>query len=178
MSSQCNVVGMDVRVAGQHPVTEPGHLRRQFGARVAGSDDDEGERGTALLLVVHGVRGLELGQDAVTEIERLGVGLESDGVFGEAGDVEQARHAAHGEQQPVVGKVVAVAVRVGVAHGSGIRIDVSGAAAKDVDPGEPGGRGHGDGAWIEGTDRHVGQQRRVQHPVAVREQDDVRTGAA
>ena len=69
---------------------EVGELAERFDARVAGSDEDEGQLAKAMRIGGRGCRRLEPAQDVVAQVDRVGQRLEAEGVLGEAGDRQRA----------------------------------------------------------------------------------------
>ncbi|MBA3718296.1 MAG: hypothetical protein H0W87_08735 [Actinobacteria bacterium] len=75
-----------------------------FGTR-AQSDEDEGEVALGARRVELRVGRLELAQDVVAQVDRVGEVLEAEAVLGEPGDRERARNGAEGEHELLVGDI-------------------------------------------------------------------------
>jgi hypothetical protein len=97
-----------LRLAAQHGVVakgvadEVGQLAQRLDPGVAGADEDEGE----LLQPAAGGRrgrgGLELAEDVVTEMDRVGERLEGDGVLGQTRNGQRADDRARREDEVLV----------------------------------------------------------------------------
>ncbi|MEX2486482.1 MAG: hypothetical protein WD377_02570, partial [Nitriliruptoraceae bacterium] len=103
-----HVVDVEARVvAPQHVIDEFGERSGKLDTRRTSAGDDE--RQVAVSTPIRPGRGdLEAAQYVVPQRERLGQRLETEGVLGDAGDAEIARHRAGGHHQVVVGHPGAV----------------------------------------------------------------------
>ena len=97
---------------GDQRVGEELPVRGDLGAGVAGADHHEGGAGLLLGRVLGLLGQLDLPDDVVVQVERLGQAAEAVGVLGHAGDGQQLVDAADGEHQPVVREPAAVALRL------------------------------------------------------------------
>jgi hypothetical protein len=75
----------EARVVAQRVAHEVGELGERLDARVACADEDEGEVALGARRVERRVGRLELAQDVVAQVDRVGEVLEAEAVLGEPG---------------------------------------------------------------------------------------------
>ena len=150
-------------------------MRRDLGAGVTGADHHKGAAGFPFGVAAAGGQ-LELAQEVVTKVERLGDAAEPVAVLGDAGNGQQLVDAARGEQQPVVGHDAAIALGPDHADPPAAEIDLFRCA--DQQPGSGAGiwQRHGHPARIQHAAGHLGQQRQVQEIVGRVDQHDLDPG--
>ncbi len=159
------VLGADVVVAAYGGADHVLQFRERADARVAGADEDEGERGLAQRRVAGGGGEVQLLQDVVAQGHRLADGGEAEAVLGEAGHRGRTGDRPRGHHQDVVGEFDRCGWFAG-AGGVGQR-----AAGGVFDRGDPGGehpavRQHpaqrdDDVSGVDRAGRDLGEQRVV-----------------
>lgn len=148
------------RRVGQRP-----QLRDQFGARVRRADHHDGAPGRRHPGIVLDVGQLQLFDEVVPQIQRLGGGLQPAGMPGQPGDVEQLGHRSGREHQPVPGHGMAAFLGVAVGQGVPGEVDRVHPAAHGVHAAQRIGQRHSDEPRVDHPAGDVGQQRCVQHVV-------------
>ncbi len=154
----------ELRVVAHRAANEVGHLGERLDARVAGSDEDEGEVAADLVGVGLGRRQVEAVQHVVAQRDRVGEVLEPEPVVGEARDRERPCDRARGDDQALVADLLVPGVG---RDGERARLGVEdGGRAED----QLGVRAHhpqrdDDMARLERSRRGLGQERRVEHEV-------------
>jgi hypothetical protein len=92
--------------------------------------------------VAAGISQLQLAEQVVAQVQRLGQAAEPVRMVGDPGDREQLVDAAHAEYQPVVGHGRAVTFRVDQLDLPGVEVDPIRRAEHQPDPGAGGGQRH------------------------------------
>ena len=158
-------------LAGQagHLLSQPGReqltLGGDLGTGVAGADHDEGAARLAFGRV-GGHRGqLELADDVVPQVDRLGDAAEPVCVVGHAGDGQQLVHAARGQDDPVIAGLARGAFRPGPGHDLLPGIDASHRAEHEPDLGHPAEQRDADVPRLDQTAHHLRHQRQVQEVI-------------
>ena len=143
-----------------------------LGARVAGADHHEGAARVPLCPVLRKVRDLDLAEQVIAQVHRLGQAPETMRVIGHAGNGQQLVDAAQRDDQPVVADRPPVAFWI--AHGQvpAIGVDV-GDGAQDMAHPAAGGQWRRHGARVQDPGRHLWQQRQVEKVVGRIHQDDI-----
>jgi hypothetical protein len=152
------------RVVAECVLGQVGQLRERFDPGVAGADEDERQSPRPLLLGERGVGRLELVEDVVAEVDRVGKRLEGERVLGEARDGQRARHGAERQNEVAPLDRLLPLVRL---DGGGARVEIEGGhAAEDqlrVRAHLP--QRHDAVARLEHSRRRFRQQRGVEHEV-------------
>ena len=158
-------------LAGQagHLLSQPGReqlaLGRDLGAGVAGADDDEGAARLAFGRV-GGHRGqLELADNVVPQVDRLGDAAEPVPVIRHTRNGQQLVHAARGQDEPVIAGLARGAFRPGPGHDLLPRIDISHRAEQEPDLGHPAEQRDADMPRLHQAGAHLGQQRKIQEVI-------------
>jgi hypothetical protein len=148
-----------------------------LGAGVAGPDDHEGAARRPLFGVVAAGGQLQLAHQVVTQPQRLGEAAEAVGVLGDPGDRQQPVDAAGGQQQPVVGHRVALALRVDQADRAPVQVDGVDGAQHEPDTGQGRRQRHRHPPGIQDPGRHLGQQRQIEEVVGRVDEDHLEVQA-
>lgn len=105
--------GVEAHLFGRRVGQRP-QLRHQLGARVGRADHYHGAPGGGHLRIVLDVGQLQLLDEVVAQVERLGGGLQPARMPREARDVEQPRHRPRREHQPVPGHGMAAFLGIAI----------------------------------------------------------------
>jgi hypothetical protein len=122
------------------------------------------------------VRGLELSQHAVAQVDRVGEVLEAERVLREARDGERPRDRARCEHELLVGDLEAARVRGLHVHDATLLVQRRRGAEQQLGVPAHLAQGHDDVARLERARGRLGQHRRVEHEVLAA--DDRRAAAA
>jgi hypothetical protein len=153
------------RVPAERVGDEVGQLCQRLDARVAGAHEDEAEmRGVDPALDLR-VRGLELAQDPVPELDRVREVLEADGVLGEAGDGERARHGADGKHELLVAHLERARVLRLHLRRLPLLVDLGHVSEQQLGVRAHLPQWHDRVPRLERPRRRLGEQRRVEHEV-------------
>src|SRR5439155_25463925 len=87
------------RVVWQGVLGEVGQFRERLASGVAGADEDERQPPRSLLLAERGVGRLELVEDVVAEMNRVGERLEGERMLEQTGDGQRAWHGAERQHE-------------------------------------------------------------------------------
>ncbi len=101
----------EARVEAHCVGDEIGELGKRLDPRVAGTDEDERQVCLAADRIELGVGSLELSQDVVAEIDRVGEVLEPDRVLGEPGNRERPSDGAERKHEMLPGDVERAGLR-------------------------------------------------------------------
>ena len=143
---------------------EVGELCQRLDAGVARPDEHERKPARSLLLVERGVGRLELVEDVVAQVDRVGECLERECVLGQTGDRQRPRHGAECQHELAPPDRLRPLVRV---NGRRLRFEVErGDAAEDeLRVRAHDAQRHDAVARLERPGRGLGQERRVEHEV-------------
>ena len=163
------------RVVARCIVREVGELRERLDACVSRSDEDEGEPALSLLLVGHGVGGLELAEHVIAQVDRLREGLEREAMLGEPRDRHDTRDRAERDHELVPAHGLHADLGVDLCSAF-LEVDPGHAADQQVGVGAHHAKRHDRVPRLERSRRRLGQKRRVEHEVL--EADDRRAARA
>ena len=159
------------RVVAERVLGEVGQLRERLDTRVAGADEDEGQPPRPLLVVERSVGQLELLEDVVAQIDRIGQRLEREPVLGQARDGKRPRHGAECDDE------IAPAHRAAVdQRGASLEIEALRPPEQELGVGAHHAQRDDGVPRLERARGGLGQQRRVEHEVL--RADDRRPAAA
>ena len=151
-------------VVAERVANQVGELSERLDARVARADEDEAELAATVLLVVCRRGCLQPPEDVVSEVDRVGEGLEPEAVLGETWDRQRARDRAERQHDVSVMDVDALLARV---HVDGLAVGVE---TRRLSEQEFGVRAHepqrdDDVPRLERSRRGLGEQRCEEHEV-------------
>ena len=165
------------RIAVDHVRDHVLELGDPLDAGVARADEDERQVLAPPLRVVERLGDLEVEQHAVAQRDRLGEGLESDPVLGEARNRQRARDGPEGEHELVVAGVRLAAVERAPAELVQRRVEAEQAPELDVGPVELLTQRNDDVARLERAGSGAREERRVEEEVCVAHDRDARAVA-
>jgi len=153
------------RIPAEGVPDEVGELREGLDARVAGSDEDEGEVRRGPCVVELGVRGLQLPQHVVAEVNRVRKVLEAERVLGEPGYGQRPRHGTERDDELLVAELVGDAVRAPDRHEAPFLVDRRHASEQQLRVRAHLPERHDHVARLERARRRLREHRRVEHEV-------------
>jgi hypothetical protein len=151
-------------VVAQRVADEVGELGQRLDARVARSDEDEGQLPQPVRVVRSGVCRLQPLEHVVAQVDRVGKGLEADAVLGQAGDRQRARDRAERDHEVLVVEVEQALARLDL-HPFAVEVEPRRPSEDELGMRAHHPQRHDHVAGLERARRRLRQHRREQHRV-------------
>ncbi len=152
-------------------------LAERLDAREPRPDEHERQRPTAYLWIGHLVRGVELGQDAVPEPDRLREGPEPDALLGEPRHREGPRPGPGAQDQHVVRLLALVTAGQPDRRQPGGVVDPPDLSQDEAGPLQRAAERHDDRAGIDQPARDLREEGLIGHEVLRADQDQLMLGS-